>query len=258
MPPINKFIKQKTATPGVHAGSTEHRIFSDQYFSGTDVHIYFGDIYVDEITGIELTVQENVQPIYGYASYTADAWARGTRLITGTFRINFKESYYLHAICQTLEDRLSQSETLFRESDEGVVADKIEDVLVASQEIQSSERFQHLANEYQRSIWGQTMGEADPFAGHMRNQQIDSYFYPNRSQSHLHEHGLNILITYGPFIQAYPHLQDDTPARETINHTIESITGVQLASVTKLIQGDARPIEEQYSFIARDINYKIR
>lgn len=253
-----KLIRQHTNLPRAHAGSTEHRIFSEEYFSGADVSIYFGDIWVDEVTAIEISVQENVQPIYGYASYTVDAWARGTRLVTGTFRINFKESYYLHAVLNEIEHRAQSSQPVFTDREHNVSARTIEDVLAATTEVKSTERFEHLANEYQQSIWGRTIGTTSEFTRRMHNQPMDAYFHSRNRQPNLHREGFNILLSYGPFIKGYDQIIDAHDARRpTVNHTIESITGVQIANMTKIIQTAGQPIEEQYSFIARDINYKI-
>lgn len=253
-------IRQHHGVQRQHAGSTEHRIFSDTYFSGADTSIYFGDIWVDEVTSIELSVQENVQPIYGYASYTADAWARGTRLITGTFRINFKESYYLHAILNAIESRARTSQPVFHDREGRVSANTIEDVLSATTEVKSTERFEHLANEYQQSIWGKRIGDTqDPFASRIQNQLTDAYFYSRNRQPNLHKEGFNILISYGPYIKGHDQIMDaHQQGKQTINHTIESITGVQIAAMVKVIESHGQAIEEQYSFIAKDINYKIR
>lgn len=76
----------------------EHQLFPEEYFSGCDVTIYFGDIFVSEISGLQFELQEKVNPIYGYASKTWDAVARGSRIVTGSFKIPFREAGYLEAI----------------------------------------------------------------------------------------------------------------------------------------------------------------
>ena len=55
------------------------------YFSGANVRVYFGDVWVEEMASIQFSVQENVAPIYGFNSYMFDKVARGTRLVSGTF-----------------------------------------------------------------------------------------------------------------------------------------------------------------------------
>lgn len=81
---------------------TEYQYFPEDYFSGADVTIYFGDIFVDDITGLEFTLQERVLPVYGYNSYTYDSVARGQRLIQGSFTIAFREAGYIYQILEHL------------------------------------------------------------------------------------------------------------------------------------------------------------
>ena len=79
---------------------TEYQYFPEDYFSGADVTIYFGDIFVDDITGLEFTLQERVLPVYGYNSYTYDSVARGQRLVQGSFTIAFREAGYIYRILE--------------------------------------------------------------------------------------------------------------------------------------------------------------
>lgn len=77
--------------------TVEYQLFPEEYFSGCDITIYFGDVFISEISGIEFTLQEKVNPIYGYASRTFDAVARGSRIVTGSFKIPFREAGYIEA-----------------------------------------------------------------------------------------------------------------------------------------------------------------
>lgn len=80
----------------------EYQEFPEEFFSGTDCVIYFGDTYIDDITGLQFALAEKVRPIYGYASYTWDTLARGTRIISGSFKIAFRETGYLYKIMERL------------------------------------------------------------------------------------------------------------------------------------------------------------
>lgn len=77
---------------------TEYQHFPEEFFSGADVVIYFGDTFIADLTGLEYTLIENLRPIYGYASYTWDAVKRGTRIVQGSFRIAFREAGYLFRV----------------------------------------------------------------------------------------------------------------------------------------------------------------
>lgn len=236
--------------------STEYTRFRADYFSGADVRIYFGDIWVDEITGLQFTLQEQVAPIYGYASYTWDKVARGTRLIQGSFRINFRESYYLHSVMDRLSSKVreaSDGTSGFEESKwkQGL---NIEHIL---KEVESNS-FESIADEFEKTLWG--AGQNSKFNKIVKNREHNTYFYPehrgpdkdghvtydsNVSQKALAENGFNIVITYGPM-----HAENGMRASQTV-HTL---IGVQLTGVSQIIGGDGAPIEEEYQFIARDLD----
>ena len=76
----------------------EYQYFPEEYFSGSDISIHFGDTHIDEITSIQFGLEERVAPIFGYNSYTFDAAARGQRVAQGAFTIAFKEAGYLHRV----------------------------------------------------------------------------------------------------------------------------------------------------------------
>lgn len=77
------------------AGLLEVVPFYREYFSGADINIYLQDVFIDEVASLEFRLLQEVRPIFGYASYTYDAIAVGQRFIQGTFSINFREPYYL-------------------------------------------------------------------------------------------------------------------------------------------------------------------
>lgn len=73
------------------------------YFCGTNAKVFFGDVWVDDIVSIQYTVNQGKEPIYGYASQTFDAVARGTVIVQGSFSISFKEMGYLNVVQRLLE-----------------------------------------------------------------------------------------------------------------------------------------------------------
>ena len=69
-----------------------------RYYSVIDAEVYFGNEYVEDIHDINWAIQQNVQPLFGYNSYTYDEIARGNRLIAGNFTIAFTSPNYLFSI----------------------------------------------------------------------------------------------------------------------------------------------------------------
>ena len=75
------------------------------YYSGAQAAVFFEDVLIDEVTSLQWTVQQNKVPIYGYASQTFDEMAKGTIIVQGSFSINFVEAGYLWATLDRLRQR---------------------------------------------------------------------------------------------------------------------------------------------------------
>ena len=98
-PVITTFEKTKTAE-GFKLGSAVLR----RHFSIIDAEIYFGNEFVEEVTGISWAISQNTHPLFGFNSYTYDEVARGSRLISGQFSINFVSPNYLFKILETAKE----------------------------------------------------------------------------------------------------------------------------------------------------------
>lgn len=75
---------------------------SVKYFSGIDAEIYFEGLYIDEITDIAFSVEQQAMPIFGYNSYIFDDIAVGSRLVNGQFAVNFTKAGYLYEVLDTM------------------------------------------------------------------------------------------------------------------------------------------------------------
>lgn len=73
-----------------------------QYYSSLDADILFGGIFIDEVVSINWQVQQNALPIFGYNSYTFDDIAVGSRMVQGSFTVNFTEANYLSRVLKTM------------------------------------------------------------------------------------------------------------------------------------------------------------
>ncbi|MHA1832150.1 MAG: thermonuclease family protein [Candidatus Helarchaeota archaeon] len=82
--------------------------YKQDYFTGVDVRVFFGDIWIDDIVMITYQYAEAKAPLFGYASQYFDAIIPGTRIVQGQFAINFKEQGYLpKAIELAMEKKLA-------------------------------------------------------------------------------------------------------------------------------------------------------
>ncbi|PFN24608.1 hypothetical protein [Bacillus cereus] len=217
------------------------------YYSGTDIRIYFGDNWIDEIVEIEWTVQEQLAPIFGYASYTWDKVARGNRLVQGSFSINFKEAGYLQTVLNSLSSEMTEENEWFSlaefNGENGQSAHKntkVEDLIG---------NFQALADDYENALWGTNSNSSKL----IDSRRTDTFFYStnkNEKNRNLKEHGFNILLTYG---------NNPCAVRGTGSYkTVQTIVGVQLTGVSQRIDPSGNPISEVYTFIAKDISGNVQ
>lgn len=69
---------------------TEENLFIEEYYSSTDTKIYIEGVEQTEIAYINYSLQEQLKPIYGYASSTFDDVAIGNRIVTGILKTPIK------------------------------------------------------------------------------------------------------------------------------------------------------------------------
>lgn len=230
--------------------NAEYQRFKEEYFSGQDVRIYLGNVWVDEIVDLRFQLVENVAPIFGYASYTYDAVAKGNRQVQGSFRINFKESYYLHSIINQLDYDMGNNK------DHGTLKNtKIPKWSVGGNHVRNTiesiyndKEFDKLATEFEKSLWGESSNSAMQERADTRGR--GSYFTPEDVRKTIGKQGFSILIMYGPYTQTY----DSTMKNESIATTAKTITGVHLTGVSQVVDGSGQPVYEEYTFIARDLD----
>ena len=235
-------------------------LLNNKYYSGMCVRIYFGEYWVDEISEIEFTLQEQVAPIFGYASYTWDKVARGNRYVTGSFVINYKEVGYLQTILNSLSSNMTKENTWFNYERFNLVNNKG----VANKNLPVADlvtNFDELAESYEDALWGVEVADSKL----LKSRLTDTFFYGdhhNKNNTKLKEHGFNILITYG---------SEDlstgcggcvpTGANNEGNMystTAQTIVNVQLTSCSQRIDPSGNPVQEVYTFIARDLQGNVR
>jgi hypothetical protein len=69
-----------------------------KYVTGTQVQIFVGNLFVDELDSIQVMYNSNSIPYFGYASQTWDAVGRGRSIAQGQLCINFISEGYLYTI----------------------------------------------------------------------------------------------------------------------------------------------------------------
>jgi hypothetical protein len=167
-----------------------------RYFSAVDGEIYFGDIFINEVTSIAWNVQQQTMPIFGYNSYTFDDVAVGSRLIQGQFAINFTERDFLN-------------------------------------KIQNSETFRKIS----RRMYAEDIGATTLYSD-----------YRKRLHLPLWDKGFDIVIGLGKVNGTLSGLDYSSPYS-----TYLILNCVQVTGSTIQLDYNGEPVQEVYTFIARDI-----
>lgn len=225
----------------------EYQLFSSEYFSAADVKLYFGDIWVDEITTMSFQLQEEVLPIYGYNSFTYDAIARGKRIVQGQFAINFTSVGYLQQI-------LDNANAIFYALEEGKKNNLIKPEYYQNMKLDEilqklgKDSFEQIADEYEKAIWGD-------------DDEDEIYLnYANMPYFRQDDLGFDIRVQYGAVTEATGYVNGkfyQSNKTEPPNITVDVINGVQITGMVKTgigVEAQGAPIQEQYSFLARDLN----
>ena len=226
---INQYIQQNR--------TVNYERFPSEYFSGGDIKIYFEDTFLDECTMLQFVLAEQVLPIYGYNSYTFDDVLRGNRIIQGTFRINFKDRGYLFGLLEhILEEKTDMIKDDVKNQDR-MIAEDLDKLYLYAEEGWSRE-FDFMSQKFEDAIWNRQSRKD--------TQRINEPFFPKK--------GFDIIITYGPYQRAEYQDVEKHYQQFISKGTVKAIYGVQLTSVQQIIDMSGKPIEEEYTFIAKDLD----
>jgi hypothetical protein len=242
-------------TPAVQRlGLVEYQIFPEEYFSGSDVSIYFGDEWVSEVAAINFTLVQQMQPIYGYNSYTFDEMAKGSRIVQGTLRINFIEANYLKKIYSNQQGKRSEMKrymthpayrvddinvelAINENNDIGKVYENFTKMTVAQKK-----KYEDSLN---KSPWGRGF---QSYIGTEAYNLNDLAF--NNGQD-----GFQIVIVYGiPGVENEASSPSKVPSLQDIPDAYHKLVGVHIRGMGQTISSEGEPIFEDYQFIAKDLN----
>jgi hypothetical protein len=211
------------------------------YYSGSQISVWFGNIYIDDIASIQWQRQQGKKPIYGYASQEFDAMAKGTVITQGSFLINFRQSGFLSMVMDEIVKLYSGTTTV--ESQEAV--DQLIQMHLmngtfgpqTAEEIAalgSDPEFIEKAALYEDIVYDDKPPAPSPTTAPDVYQQI---IIPN---------GFDILINYGSTSGNEPSRLSDY-----MQLSAKSLSGVHLVGESQVIQVGGQAVMEQYDFIAR-------
>ncbi len=220
------------------------------YYSGAQISIWFGNIWIDDATSIGWQYNQEKRPIYGYASQYFDSVAKGQIIIQGQLAINFREKGYLSAVMRgmsTLKKNYTDSNTW--ETVGRVVSQHLRNGTFGPQTLDEignlggSDNFWETAELYEKAIWGNLDDTKGADGRTNYTETPDVYQHKNFPD------GFNLLVTYGDI-----GAMDPKSVHDMATSTTKTLTGVHLLGSSQVIQGNGEPIQEAYSFMARDMD----
>jgi len=194
-----------------------------QYFSGSQVSIFIGDVWIDDITSINYNFVNNKRPFYGYGSEYFDFVTFGTKLVSGVFTVNFREPNYIWMILERERNLRGKSK---------------EDEVVKNQEqaIEFNTFIGDKRKNYDLFFNSKNPGQT---AQNFKQNLLDENKKKSKSSAFKVNHfGFDITFGYGYELNS-----------ETIG---QKIIDAHIVGQNKVIMQDGRPIQEQYQFFARD------
>ena len=222
------------------------------FYSGSQITIWFGNIVIDDISSIQWVRSQGKMPIYGYASQLWDTVADGVVVIQGSFTVNFRQQGYIPAVITQIANMYKilapNDPTGKRQFDQtkwpsykNMIALHLKNGTFGPQtveeiiELGNSTNFFEQAKVYEDIIWG-------TYPAYNPAREVSDV-----KQSVAIPDGFNILITYGNTSK-----NDAVTLNDHLQSTTKSLVGVHLMGESQLIQVGGQPIQEQYSFIARN------
>lgn len=266
----------------------ETKVYDLEYFSGAQMTMYIGDVLIDEVTSLQVSVQQQKRPIFGYASQLFDKVATGTVLVEGQFTINFKESGYLSTVLERYKS-LSQgvsapvnspfvSTTSFSQlnKNRGGAKQNGDRGLLKRQNIEQISQTNKVIDSV---ITGQSNGKKlSPEEIVEFYNSLSGFNNTNPARNNTVQGALNpaedIFEMFEDKIWSSDTLTSDSEGRrgdsnkfddftiyvvfgdynrnDGVNHTAKRIDNVHLVGQSQIIVIDGNPVGEQYSFFARN------
>lgn len=227
-----------------------NKVVNKRYYSSTDAKLFFGDEELEEIVSINWQMQEPKMPLYGYNSFTFDEVAVGSRIIQGTFIINYLIPNYLAKLVRTNAKSSSVAAEDKKPNDQSNTDKKSTTTEDKKSNDKSDTDKKAVTEEDKKSNDQSDVGKKTTTAATAHDKPGDSiYSSDSGSGGKINHHrahtnlpqNFSIKIRYGSDKEGkVPYITFDEVWLQGVAHTITE---------------NGSPIYEQYSFIARDVGY---
>lgn len=226
------------------------------YYSGAQAAMFIENMLIDEVTSLQWTVQQSKVPIYGYASQVFDEMAKGTIIVQGSFSINYVEAGYLHAVLSHVHKygikpevpEWDLAKNNINELNKTAIKNWIDSNLNengTSQQMWDSYKklkeahqeagkdFTTLTQEINDYVWGV---DGSRGLGKGTEDQISENL---RRTDQRHLNGFDIYVRFNH--------------EGTLQDTITKIEDVHLVGKSQTVVIDENPVQEVYSFYAKNV-----
>jgi hypothetical protein len=263
--------------------SIRRGVYDSDYFSGAQVAIYIGDIWVDEVSSLMFQMREPRTPLYGYADTLWRDVSRGQVFVQGSFSVNFKEAGYLWLVLDRYKhviERRQSPLTKFTDDEKkkfGINSEVARTFNIEEQYVQDyitkgnspdskasqiaamkalTENYMLLQSQKILTGYASTARGLGGAANEMQGAESVFENFENKiwGQSNQKLDELNRRVTdkdlnpFDIYITYGDYVGDDR-----LHHTIQKLEQVYLVSAGKQIIIDGSPIQEEYGFIARNL-----
>ena len=246
-----------------------------EYYSGTDVRIFFDDIEVSELDSVGFQMTQNVRPVYGYHSHVFNQIQYGTKLVQGYFQTHLSSSAYVTAILASIELERRKS----RGGDLGIPKNSITAPMAVKlgQTLDQAIALVGLAqgpdamkqigdaymNQYLPTVSNEPASNSAPGGSGVRGlfppEPCGNFFTFNPAGSSLADRGFTLTVVYGNTVFGPKAVlingQLQTDAGESYPGTFRRLYEVHLiAGPNSQVVTDGKPIAELYTFICKDLS----
>lgn len=243
--------------------------YPQEYFTGTQVRVYFGGIWVDDVATIQYQTNQSKTPLFGYNDHQFRSVAKGQFMVNGNFTLAFKETGYLRIIMDLIKndndgvssllnaDANKSVGTFIRYLNTGLTPEEALDRSVRegrSQEFGGSTAksdFEDIAEVLEDSIWGRTATTPPRYMKRIpRSDELDYNKYTSTTTSQPNDidtEGFDLLISFG----------DYRAGNEQAEHTMIAINEVHITGESLIVSPSADPVGITYTFFARGLNERV-
>jgi hypothetical protein len=222
------------------------------YYSGSQVAIFMGSVWLNDISMIQFQLMQKKMPFYGYKSQRFDFMAKGTQLIEGAFSIAYTHTNYLNmAMSKYIEltnpvagrnpVNINDIEKYIRDVKNNNINVNLVDLNYTTEGVITAQN-----NEFVNQSFTQ------------KSQQLTDYFWGNTSSAGGKQQvispdnlpGFDITIAFGNYPKDRPSAQDEFLS----SHTIKVLSDIEITGYSMQMAITGEPIQEVYTFFARSMD----